>query len=128
MSFSPDFNPASLLAQAATAAAPTAADPAAQQQAPSYQMPILMAAMAAAMYFLLIRPQTRARKEQDKLINALKSGEDIVTTSGILGTVTNVKDKTVIVRIAEGVKIEILKSAITSVVKPTVESAPAKTL
>jgi len=121
-----NFSPASLLAQAA-AAAPAAAD-AAQPQSSGYQLPIFMVAMAAAMYFLMIRPQTRARKEHDKLVNSLKSGEDIVTSSGILGTVTNVKDKTVVVRIAEGVKIEILKSAITTVVKNPADAAPAKTL
>ena len=123
-----NFSPALLLAQAATAAAPAAADPAAAQQAPGWASFVPLVAIFAAFYFLLIRPQMKARKEQDKLVNALKSGDDIVTTSGIFGTVTNVKDKTVIVRIAEGVKIEILKSAVTSVVKPTVESAPAKTL
>jgi len=123
-----NFSPALLLAQAATAAAPAAADPAAAQQAPGWASFVPLVAIMAAFYFLLIRPQMKARKEQDKLVNALKSGDDIVTTSGILGTVTNVKDKTVTVRIAEGVKIEILKSAVTSVAKPTVESAPGKTL
>ena len=107
-----NFSPVLLLAQAA-AAAPTAADPSAQS--PGYQMPMLMVLMAVAFYFLVFRPQSRARKEHDKLINALKSGDEVITSSGILGTVTNVKDKTVIVRIADSVKIEVLKSAITTV-------------
>ena len=122
------MNFSTLLAQTATAAAPaTPADPS-QQQGPSWASYVPLIFIFVAFYFLLIRPQMKARKEQDKLVNALKSGDDIVTTSGIFGTVTNVKEKTVTVRIADGVKIEILKSAVTSVAKPTVESAPAKTL
>ena len=66
-------------------------------------------------YFLLIRPQQKARKEQQKLIDAIKNGDDVTLTSGILGTVTNVKETTVVVRIDEGVKIEVLKAAIASV-------------
>ncbi len=83
-------------------------------------MPFVLA--IALFYFLLIRPQMKARKEQDRLIGALKSGDDVVTSSGILGTVTNVKDKTVTVKIADGVKIEILKSAIATVSKGSVEA------
>ncbi len=46
-----------------------------------------------------------------------QSGDEIVTSSGILGTITNVKDKTVVVRIADNVKIEVLKTAVSSVAK-----------
>ncbi len=83
-------------------------------------MPFVLAIVL--FYFLLIRPQVKARKEQDALVNSLKTGDDVVTSAGILGTVTNVKDKTVIVKIADNVKIEILKSAVTTVVKPTGEA------
>jgi len=104
----------SVIAQAAPAAA---ADPsAATPTQPGWASYVPFIFIFAAFYFLLIRPQMKARKEQDKLINALKSGDDVVTSSGILGTVTNVKEKTVIVRIAENVKVEILKSAVSTVV------------
>ncbi|HEY8965986.1 MAG TPA: preprotein translocase subunit YajC [Candidatus Methylacidiphilales bacterium] len=66
-------------------------------------------------YFLIIRPQSKARKEQQKLIENLKSGDEVTLTSGILGTVTNVKDTTVVVRVDEGVKLEVLKASVASV-------------
>ncbi|MBA3883050.1 MAG: preprotein translocase subunit YajC, partial [Chthoniobacterales bacterium] len=69
------------------------------------------------MYFLLFRPQMRRQKEQAALVSALKTGDRVVTASGIHGLIANVKDRTVIVKIADNVKIEMEKSAITSVAK-----------
>ena len=87
------------------------------QSAPSWTGMIPIVLMIVMFYFLLIRPQMKARKDQDRLMSNLKSGDEIVTTAGILGTVTNVKEKTVTVRIADSVKVEMLKSAIASVTK-----------
>lgn len=67
------------------------------------------------MYFLLFRPQIKRQKEQAKLVTALKTGDRVVTASGIHGMISNVKDKTVIVKVAENVKLEMDKSAITTV-------------
>jgi preprotein translocase subunit YajC len=69
-------------------------------------------------YFILIRPQSQRQKQQQKLINALKTGDRVVTNSGIHGLIANVKDSTVIVKVADNVKIEMEKSAIASVMKP----------
>src|SRR5215203_6673124 len=69
------------------------------------------------MYFLLFRPQMKRQKEQARLVSSLKTGDRVVTASGIHGMISNVKDRTVIVKIAENVKIEMEKSAITTVVK-----------
>src|SRR6266487_4071275 len=66
-------------------------------------------------YFIGIRPQARRQKEQQKLISALKTGDRVVTGSGIHGLIANVKDSTVIVKVADNVKIEMEKSAIASV-------------
>ena len=67
-------------------------------------------------YFLVIRPQNKERKrveqETKEMLAALKNGDKIVTTSGILGTVMAVRDDTVQLRIADGVKIDILRSSI----------------
>ena len=68
-------------------------------------------------YFIGIRPQARRQKEQQKLIGALKTGDRVVTSSGIHGLIANVKDSTVIVKVADNVKIEMEKSAIASVAK-----------
>ena len=71
------------------------------------------------MYYVMIRPQMRRQKEAAKLVAALKTGDQVVTTSGIHGLITNVKDTTVIVKVADNVKIEMEKSAVTNVVKPS---------
>ena len=68
-------------------------------------------------YFILIRPQSQRQKQQQQLINALKTGDRVVTNSGIHGLIANVKDSTVIVKVADNVKIEMEKSAIASVLK-----------
>ena len=69
------------------------------------------------MYFVLFRPQMRRQKEQAKVVSALKTGDRVVTASGIHGLISNVKETTVIVKVADNVKIEMEKSAVTNVVK-----------
>jgi len=73
------------------------------------------------MYFLLFRPQMKRQKEQTRLIGTLKTGDHVVTVSGIHGMISNVKDRTVIVKVADNVKIEMEKSAVTSVLKAETE-------
>lgn len=76
-------------------------------------------------YFLILRPQQTRQREMDKLLNALKTGDRVVTSSGIHGVIANIKEgKTLSLKIADGVKIEIDKAAIASVEKST-DSAPA---
>ncbi len=62
-------------------------------------------------YFLLIRPQQKQRKEQQKLVEALKTGDKVVTSSGIHGLISNVKERTVLLKVADNVKIEIDKAS-----------------
>ena len=73
------------------------------------------------MYYVMLRPQMRKQKEQARLVSALKTGDRVVTTSGIHGLISNVKDTTVIVKVADNVKLEMDKTAVTNVVK-SVES------
>ena len=70
------------------------------------------------MYFIFFRPQMRRQKEQQRLVQALKTGDRVVTNAGIHGLISNVKETTVIVKVADNVKIEMEKSAITNVLKP----------
>ncbi|MBU0709864.1 MAG: preprotein translocase subunit YajC, partial [Candidatus Omnitrophica bacterium] len=63
-------------------------------------------------YFLLIRPQKQREKEHKAMLSELNKNDQVVTSSGIHGTVINVKDKTVILRIDDNVKIEIEKKSI----------------
>jgi len=76
-------------------------------------------------YYVMIRPQMRRQKEQARLVSSLKTGDHVVTASGIHGMISNVKDRTVIVKIADNVKIEMEKSAITTVAGADA-AAPAK--
>ena len=69
------------------------------------------------MYFVMIRPQKKRQEQQQKLIASLKTGDHVVTNAGIHGLISNVKETTVLVKVADNVKIEIDKSAITNVLK-----------
>jgi len=77
--------------------------------------PLLIAAM---LYFALIRPQTQAKKKQEETIKSAKTGDKVVTSSGIHGYITNVKDTTVIVKVHDNVKLEIEKSHIDKITRP----------
>jgi preprotein translocase subunit YajC len=73
-------------------------------------------------YFLLIRPQQKQRKEQENLLKNIKTGDRVLLSSGIYGIIANVKEKSFVVKIADNVKIEVLKSAVSSVLQKDSES------
>ncbi|MDD5043944.1 MAG: preprotein translocase subunit YajC [Candidatus Omnitrophica bacterium] len=68
-------------------------------------------------YFLLIRPQKQREKEHQKMLNSVAKNDDVITSGGIHGTVVNVKDKTVIIRVDENVRLEVEKAYIIQIVK-----------
>jgi len=72
-------------------------------------------------YFLLIRPQKQKEKEHQKMLSNVNKNDEIVTTGGIHGTIVNVKDKTIILRVDENVKIEIEKNCVAYLKKKNVE-------
>lgn len=101
-------------------AVPAGGAPASQTlgQAPGFgSMLFPFAAMFAVVYFLMIRPQQKKVKEQNEMFAQLKQGDEVVTSSGILGTIRGVTDKVITLEIADNVKIKILKSQIAQVVK-----------
>ncbi len=63
-------------------------------------------------YFLLILPQQRRQKKHQQLLSDLNKGDRVITSSGIYGTIANVKERTVMLVIADGVKVEIEKGSI----------------
>jgi len=63
-------------------------------------------------YVLIFMPMRRRQKKVEAMIAALKNNDKVVTTSGIYGTIVGVKERTFILKIADQVKIEILKSAV----------------
>jgi preprotein translocase subunit YajC len=69
------------------------------------------------MYFLMIRPQQRRAKEHKAMVQQLKAGDKVVTNGGFLGTVTQVTDDNEVkVEIADGVRVRMLRAAISEVV------------
>ncbi len=64
------------------------------------------------MYFLLILPAQRQRKKHSRMLEELKNGDKVVTSGGLMGTVTGVKDGVVQLRLGDNVRIEVLKSYI----------------
>lgn len=71
-------------------------------------LPIIL--LFVGMWFLIIAPQRKRQKAHDKMLSELKTGDEIVTSGGIYGTITNVKDDRLVVRIADNTKIELGKS------------------
>lgn len=69
-------------------------------------------AFIAIFYFMIIRPQQQRQKQQQNTINSLKPNVNVTTYAGILGKVVKVKENTVILKVADNVEIEILKSAV----------------
>ena len=71
-------------------------------------------AIVVIFYFLLIRPQTKKSREHKTLLSTLRKGDKVVTNSGMYGTIVGMDDKEnkVVLKVAENVKIEFLKSSI----------------
>ncbi len=78
---------------------------------------VFLGLMLVMMYFILIRPQQQRTKQQAKMLSALKSGDKVVTSAGIVGTVITVKekDRTVTLRSADA-KFEVTKASITEII------------
>jgi preprotein translocase subunit YajC len=108
----------SLLAMAPPPSQPgTQANPTGQM----VQMLGMFAIMGLMFYFLLIRPQQKKAKEHQNLLAKLKTGDKVITSAGVVGIVTSVKDKTVTLRSADS-KMEVLKSAVTEITEIATES------
>lgn len=76
-------------------------------------------------YFIVLKPQKDKQKERQKTLGSVKRNDEIVTTGGIHGTVVNVKDTTVVIRIDDNVKMEIDKEAI-GIIKGKTETTTSK--
>lgn len=79
----------------------------------SLLLPVLM---IGVVYLMMIRPQQKKQKVWAQMLSDLKTGDRITTTGGIRGTILSLKDDALIIRVApDGIKIEVVKSAIASV-------------
>ncbi|MBP6332364.1 MAG: preprotein translocase subunit YajC [Aminivibrio sp.] len=71
-----------------------------------------LAIFVVIFYFFIIRPQKKRQRAQDQLLASLTRGDQIVTIGGFFATIREVKDDSIVVEIADGVKVRILKSAV----------------
>ncbi len=80
------------------------------------------------MYFFMIRPQNKKQKETQKMLDALKKGDKVITIGGIHGVVAQTKEQTVVIKVEDGTKIEFNRTAISTVVsdKPAATEATEK--
>jgi preprotein translocase subunit YajC len=87
---------------------------------------ILLVALPLFMYFAIIRPANKQRKEQETLQKGIAKGDKVVTTSGILGTVTGLEDQFITLEISERVRVKFLRDAIARKFDPLSASAAVK--
>jgi preprotein translocase subunit YajC len=85
----------------------------------------MIGAMLAVFYFVIWRPQAKERKRLQEYVSALKKGDEVVTASGIIGTVWLVEDRVVTLDVGGGTKLRVVKAQIAGQWK-AVESQPAK--
>ena len=71
--------------------------------------------MFVVLYLLILRPQIKKQKNQQKLVDELKKGDAVVTSGGIHGIITNLKEDIMVLKVAENVKIEVSRSAVSRV-------------
>ena len=88
----------------------------------------MFGALILMMYFLLIRPQQRQRKEQEARIASLEKGDKVVTAGGIHASVHHISDKTVTLKLSEGVFVPFEKSSVSSVTKRSKSDSSEETI
>ncbi|PWU07190.1 MAG: preprotein translocase subunit YajC [Verrucomicrobia bacterium] len=73
---------------------------------------IMLVLLFGAMWFLLIAPQRKKQKQHAQMLQQLTTGDNVITSGGIFGVITNVKDDRFVIKIADNTRIEVLKTAI----------------
>src|SRR5688572_7319249 len=84
---------------------------------------LMMVIMMAILYFVWIRPAGNERKKHAQMLEQLKRGDEVVTNSGMFGTIADMDEKTITLEVAKNVKIKFLRSAIS---RPSVDATPSK--
>jgi preprotein translocase subunit YajC len=76
------------------------------------QVLLLLVPMIAVMYFLMIRPERKRQSDHQGMVAALKRGDEIVLTSGIIGKIHAIEDKTLVIEVGDKVRLKVLKVAV----------------
>lgn len=84
-------------------------------QSAGYELLFMVVVFFLIMYFLVIRPQNKRNKEHKALLSSLSKGDEIATSGGVLGKITNVDDSFVQIEVQEGVELKIQKHSVSSV-------------
>ncbi|MBE3573877.1 MAG: preprotein translocase subunit YajC [Firmicutes bacterium] len=94
-----------------------AAQPAAGGTAEIVSLLLPFAIVFVIFYFLIIRPQQKEQKKRQAMLDALKKGQRVITVGGIFGEITDVKEDTLTLRIADKVEVKTTRSAVSQVLK-----------
>ena len=87
---------------------------------------IMFSLIILIFYFMILRPQQKAQKERQKMLDNVQKGDKIIV-GGLHGTVVGLEDKTVLVQVADNVKLKYERAAISAIIKPTAEATVGKT-
>jgi preprotein translocase subunit YajC len=80
---------------------------------------ILFGSIILIFYFMIIRPQQKRSKERQKMLENIKKGDKVVTSGGIYGTIAGLDEKTILVQIADNVKVKVDRGSISTVISET---------
>lgn len=88
---------------------------------------LYIVALFAILYFLMIRPQQQRQKRHQEMIKSLRPDDRVTTVGGIFGTIVKLKEDSIILRIADNVRIEVLKNSISQVISKEEEEGKVQT-
>ena len=78
---------------------------------------VMFALIFLIFYFMIIRPQQKRQKEREKMLSAVKKGDKVITSGGLHATVIGVEDKTLLVQIADNVKVKVERSSVAGITR-----------
>lgn len=106
----------------ASDAAPTGGSAPASTSPPfDWSILLMFGGVFVFMYFFIMRPQRQEEKRKKEMLSLMKKGDQVVTSSGIIGSIANVKDDTVVLNVGDSTRVEFLKSAISSIREKSVK-------
>jgi preprotein translocase subunit YajC len=82
--------------------------------------------MFGVFYFLIIRPQSKKAKQLQQMLGQLKKGDEVVTTGGLMGRISGIQDDIITLQVQEGVRLRVLRSAVTGLQGQKTGGEPAK--